>query len=55
MLSRGMKIFYLQSFILLICLHIAGSWAAAWQSTYGGVIEAGSLFSYLQKLGTLLW
>ncbi|KAI9861009.1 MAG: hypothetical protein M1824_002775 [Vezdaea acicularis] len=34
---------------------LAGSWAAAWQSTYGGFVEAGSLFSYLQKLGTLLW
>ena len=38
----------------LILSYLLGSWAAAWQSTYGGVIEAGSLFSYLQKLGTLL-
>ncbi|MCJ1228381.1 hypothetical protein MMC12_005042 [Toensbergia leucococca] len=32
---------------------IEGSFAAAWQSTYGGVVESGSLFSYLQKLGML--
>ena len=33
---------------------VIGSWAAAWQSTYGGFVESGSLFSYLQKLGMLL-
>ncbi|EON65862.1 hypothetical protein W97_05104 [Coniosporium apollinis CBS 100218] len=32
---------------------VEGSFAAAWQSTYGGMVEAGSLFSYLQKLGML--
>ncbi|KAI9790612.1 MAG: hypothetical protein M1816_004944 [Peltula sp. TS41687] len=32
---------------------VEGSFAAAWQSTYGGFVEAGSLFSYLQKLGML--
>jgi len=33
---------------------VEGSWAAAWQSSvYGGTVRAGSLFSYLQKLGML--
>ncbi|KAF2145403.1 uncharacterized protein K452DRAFT_305431 [Aplosporella prunicola CBS 121167] len=32
---------------------VEGSFAAAWQSTYGGYVEVGSLFSYLQKLGML--
>lgn len=27
-----------------------GSWAAAWQSTYGGIVPAKSLFAYLQHL-----
>lgn len=31
-----------------------GSFAAAWQSTYGGFVEAGSWFAYFQKLGTLV-
>ncbi|KAL8720897.1 MAG: hypothetical protein Q9225_002315 [Loekoesia sp. 1 TL-2023] len=30
---------------------IEGTWAAAWQSTYRGLVPKGSLFSYLQKLG----
>ena len=28
-----------------------GTWAAAWQSTYRGLVPKGSLFSYFQKLG----
>ena len=31
-----------------------GSWAARWQSTFGGFVPKGSLFSYLQKLG-MIW
>ena len=34
--------------IELMCI---GSWAAGWQSMYGGAVEAGSLFSYLQRMG----
>jgi hypothetical protein len=30
----------------------AASWAARWQSTYRGFVPKGSLFSYLQSLGT---
>ncbi|KAI4145940.1 MAG: hypothetical protein LQ340_006104 [Diploschistes diacapsis] len=30
---------------------IAGSWAARWQSLYGGCVPKKSLFSYLQRLG----
>lgn len=30
---------------------INGSFAAWWQSTYGGFIPKGSLFSFLQRLG----
>lgn len=33
---------------------LIGSYAAAWQSTYGGFVEAGSWFSYFQKLGTVV-
>jgi len=29
-----------------------GSWAAAWQARYAGYVPKGSLFSYLQSLGT---
>jgi hypothetical protein len=29
----------------------AGSFAAWWESTYAGYIPAGSLFSFLQRLG----
>ncbi|RYP27150.1 hypothetical protein DL768_011302 [Monosporascus sp. mg162] len=32
---------------------VAGSWAAAWHSSLGNV-EAGSIFSFLQSLGTAL-
>ncbi|XTI88947.1 hypothetical protein V2W45_1235449 [Cenococcum geophilum] len=31
---------------------IEGSWAAGWQATYRGFVPKGSLFSYLQRLGT---
>jgi hypothetical protein len=30
----------------------SGSWAALWQATYRGFVPKGSLFSYLQSLGT---
>lgn len=33
---------------------VAGSWAAAWQATMGGVIAEGSLFALLQSLGAIL-
>ena len=32
---------------------IAGSFAARWQSTYQGYVEAGSWFSYFQRLGAV--
>lgn len=28
-----------------------GSWAARWQSTYGGATPGGSIFTYLQRMG----
>ena len=28
-----------------------GSWAAAWQSEYMGLVPKGSLFSFFQRLG----
>lgn len=28
-----------------------GSWAAAWQARYAGLVPKGSLFSFLQRLG----
>ncbi|CAI6328645.1 unnamed protein product [Periconia digitata] len=31
---------------------IGESWAAVWQATYRGFVPKGSLFSYLQSLGT---
>ena len=31
-----------------------GSWAAAWQATYGGYVPAASFFSTLQYLGMVL-
>ncbi|KAM3070357.1 hypothetical protein ACMFMG_010188 [Clarireedia jacksonii] len=31
---------------------IEASWAARWQATYRGFVPKGSLFSYLQSLGT---
>ncbi|OCK73706.1 hypothetical protein K432DRAFT_364519 [Lepidopterella palustris CBS 459.81] len=31
---------------------VEGSWAAGWQATYRGFVPKGSLFSYLQSLGT---
>jgi len=33
---------------------VEGSWAAAWQSTYAGSVEAGSWFSFFQRLGMTL-
>ena len=35
----------------LILLFNTGSWAAAWQATYRGLVPKRSLFSYLQRLG----
>jgi hypothetical protein len=43
---------------LITCFHsqsankFAASWAARWQATYRGFVPKGSLFSYLQSLGT---
>jgi len=31
---------------------VAGSWAARWQAAYRGFVPKGSLFSFLQSLGT---
>ena len=36
--------------ILMLVLD-TGTWAAAWQSTYRGLVPKGSLFSYFQRLG----
>ncbi|KAH9907538.1 hypothetical protein F4778DRAFT_722332 [Xylariomycetidae sp. FL2044] len=32
----------------------AGSVAAGWQATYGGLVPAGGIFAFLQRLGMIL-
>jgi hypothetical protein len=34
--------------------YAAGSFASWWQSTYGGLVPKGSLFSFFQRLG-MVW
>lgn len=37
-------------------INVIGSWAALWQSLYGGRVPVGSVFSFLQRLGmTVKW
>jgi hypothetical protein len=51
---EGMSVVvYVQGDILMRCLFV-GTFAAWWQSTYGGYVPAGSLFAFFQRLG-MVW
>lgn len=51
---EGMSVVvYMHGDILMCCL-LVGTFAAWWQSTYGGYVPAGSLFSFFQRLG-MVW